>query len=144
MFSFGQCAPYSQQALLCNNYYSNNSYVYTLDGIDQSELSGRVNLLNGVVSAESNTECQDLASRIICNYYFAPCGNSISGIHRPLSVCQEECECVRESCLDLWGNLQQVMLEQELEIIMCNSTSARFQGIATCCSSFDISISQSK
>ncbi len=48
--------------------------------------------------------------------------------------------CIRESCSDLWMQVQQLLEEMELEPILCNNTSERFEGLSACCSNFDIKI----
>ena len=125
---------------LCNNYINRSSYVYTLAGSDQFKVSRKVDLLEIIVSGEDSHECQDLVSRIVCNYYFAPCGNSINGVHLPLSLCREECEYVREKCFNLWMQVHQATAELDSEIINCYDTTIRFQGMSTCCSNFGITI----
>ena len=84
-------------------------------------------------------QCRDLVSAIICNYFFAPCGNIIDGVHLPLSVCEEECTCVKEDCSALWRKAQQILAEN-LDMIYCSDTMTRFQGLSLCCSGLDINM----
>ncbi len=137
--SFGTCAPYSGLSPLCNNYINSSSYVYTLDETSQFLVSGQINRFGIAIDGEESTECRDLVSRIICNYYFAPCGNSISGAHLPLSLCQDQCDYVMEICSNLWMRIdQEIMQQTNLDAIICNDISRHFQNLPTCCSDFGI------
>ena len=114
--------------------------MYTVSGSSQFTILGEVNLLEAIVSSEENVKCQDLMSRIVCNFYLPPCGNSIGGSHLPLSLCKEECEFVMDRCSNLWVLVYQRTIEQGLTVIDCNDTSRHFQELPTCCSDFGINI----
>ncbi len=132
-YGLGTCAPYSGQFELCNNYINSSSYVYTLSTNQPSvEQFDTLDLIIG----EDN--CRDMTMRIICNYFFAPCG-SVDGVHRPISLCQDECEFVTNNCSALWDRLQRQMSSFP-ERIFCNDTLSRFGGLSTCCSGFGIVI----
>ena len=135
MYSTGRCALYSaQQSDLCNYIISNDSYIFTLDEYNQP--SNITNLFGYESSYNGSVKCQEMILKIVCNYYFAPCGSSSDGIHLPISLCREECESIRSSCSDLWYRVQEIMAHQSFETILCNDTSSRFQGLSPCCSDF--------
>lgn len=82
-----------------------------------------------------------MVSTVLCNSYFSPCG-SIDGVHLPMSLCEEECIYVSDKCSELWLQVQQVMAQQDIEVVHCNQTTSRFNGLSACCSGFGIYIPQ--
>ena len=131
------CAPFTAETSLCNDIISSNSYVYTLPGSAQSSVSASLDLLVSTVAENSDSDCRELVSTILCNYFFSPCG-STEGVHLPLSLCEEECVIVRDNCSALWTQVQEVMEEQNIEAIVCNETTSRFNGLSACCRGIDI------
>ncbi len=135
MFSgFGTCAPYTASSSLCDGILSSSNYVYTLAESDQSAVTATLEPIANIVARSNDSMCQELVSMILCNYYFAPCG-SVNGVHLPLSLCEEECVLVRDNCSELWT---QVMDQQGIEVIACNETTSRFEGLSACCDGYGI------
>ena len=137
MHSFGTCAPYTGESNFCDNYISLSDYVFILS--EHQNIHKNISALERIMST-SSLQCRDLVSAVICNYYFAPCGNSTNGVHLPLSVCQDECECVSEDCSLLWTQAQEILAEENLDIIDCSDTSSRFKGLSLCCSGLGINL----
>ena len=98
-----------------------------------SELDGRIlPILSG-----DDEECGDLISRVLCHYFFAPCGaNGL--LHLPLSVCQEECQYVQSTCTNHIVN--NLLGTAELGTISCSATGTLLQGLAPCCTGAGIKI----
>ena len=76
--------------------------------------------------------CGDLISRVLCHYFFAPCGaNGL--LHLPLSVCSEECYYVESTCASEWKVVNSLLISAELSIINCSTTNVLLQGLGPCC-----------
>ena len=77
-------------------------------------------------------ECGELISRVLCHYFFAPCGAN-GQLHLPQSVCQEECQYVQSTCEGKWRIVNNQLASAGLNNISCASTGALLQGLAPCC-----------
>ena len=77
-------------------------------------------------------ECGDLISKMVCHYFFAPCGANGS-LHLPLSVCPEECHYVQSACADQWERVNNLLNRTQLGTINCSATGALLQRLAPCC-----------
>ena len=135
--SNGTCHKYLGQSNLCNKFHKSMDYIFTT--MDQSFLS---NVLDGRVLpylSGDDEECGDLISRVLCHYFFAPCGaNGL--LHLPLSVCQEECQYVQSACSRQWGIVNNLLGTARLSTISCSTTGALLQGLAPCCTGAGIKI----
>ena len=127
MCSIGTCHRYLGQTNLCNNFFTSSDYVFTK--INQSFISDELDTrIDPVLSGE----CGDLISRVLCHYFFAPCGaNGL--LHLPLSVCTEECRYVESTCADKWNITNTLLSETDLKSVNCNSTGILLQGLNPCC-----------
>ena len=96
-----------------------------------------LDLVTIAVANSNDLRCQKIVSLVLCNYYFAPCG-SMKGVHLPLSLCEEECAFVQKSCSDLWEKVNHIMVQRGIEVIICEETQSRFNGVSACCSGFGI------
>ena len=115
---------------LCSKFYTSSDYIFTAmnQSFISSELTGRVlPLLNG-----DDGECGDLISRLLCHYFFAPCGAN-GQLHLPLAVCQEECQYVQSTCESYWRVVNNQLSSSGLGTISCASTDALLRGLAPCC-----------
>ena len=121
-------------------YLSATTYhVYIPGGYDQLTVSENLNLYAISINNDPNPECHEMMSQILCKYYFAPCVTTVNGIHLPISLCQPECEYVRDKCLDTWMTILRAIVEQQdFETIDCNNTLPCFHGFSACCSGFGI------
>ena len=100
-----------------------------------SELSGRIlPFLSG-----DDGECSDLISRILCHYFFAPCGAN-GQLHLPLAVCQEECHYVQSACTNQWRIANNLLSSAGLSTVSCSATGSLLQGLALCCTDAGITI----
>ena len=117
--------------MLCNEFHKSTDYVFTRSGISQliisSELDARVSpVLSGV-----DGECGDLMSRLLCHYFFAPCGAN-GQLHLPFSVCPDECDVVQSTCPNQWRTINNLLSLANLRTINC-TTGSLLQGLAPCC-----------
>ena len=100
-----------------------------------NELNGRLlPFLSG-----DDGECGDLISRVLCRYFFAPCGAN-GQLHLPLSVCQEECQYVQSACTNQWKIANNLLNSAGLSTISCSATGSLLQGLALCCVDAGITI----
>ena len=76
--------------------------------------------------------CEDIISKMVCHYFFAPCGANGS-LHLPLSVCPEECRYVQSACADQWTRVNNLLSRTQLGTINCSATGALLQGLTPCC-----------
>ena len=78
-------------------------------------------------------ECGDLIAKVLCHYFFAPCG--VNGVlHLPLSMCPEECHYVEVACANQWKTVNNLLMDStKLNYISCNATGALLQGLTPCC-----------
>ena len=84
-------------------------------------------LLEGV-----NGECSDLISRLLCHYFFSPCGAN-GQLHLPLAVCQKECHYVQSTCETQWRIVNSLLSIGGLSSINCSATGAILQRLDLCC-----------
>ena len=85
-------------------------------------------------------ECGDLISRLLCHYFFAPCGAN-GQLHLPLAVCQEECQYVQSACESDWRVVSNLLSSNGLGTVGCASTDAAvIQDLAPCCTDAGIKI----
>ena len=127
--SNGTCHKYLGQSNLCNKFHKSMDYIFTT--MDQSflsdELDGRV--LPYLIGDDE--ECGDLISRVLCHYFFAPCGaNGL--LHLPLAVCPDECIYVQSACSRQWGIVNSLLSIAKVNMVNCTNGSL-LQGLAPCC-----------
>lgn len=90
-----------------------------------------------VLFATHDRECVDHVFRVICHYFFPPCGN-ITHTLPPHSLCQEECVHVQSTCGATW---QAAELAFGLDpFINCNDTSRLLFPLPNCCTGAGITI----
>ena len=83
-------------------------------------------------------ECGDLVSRLLCHYFFAPCGAN-GQLHLPLAVCPDECYYVQSICPVQWRKVNNLLPFANLDTINCSDGSI-LQGLAPCCIDAEIEI----
>lgn len=83
-------------------------------------------------------KCVDLVFRIACHYYLPPCGNSVLR-QSPTSVCQEECEYVKSTCLQVW-QIASVVFDLPLSFLSCDDTSHLLFPLPSCCTGIGIEL----
>ena len=99
--------------------------------MDQLILSTEVDNILPLLSA-INGECRDVMSKLLCHYFFAPCGAN-DQLHLPLAVCQDECHYVQTVCNKQWGVVNHLLSAAGLSNVSCNATGSLLQGLAPCC-----------
>ena len=129
-YSIGICHNYLGQSNLCNSFLGSTDYIFTT--INQLMLSTGLDerilpLLEGVYG-----ECSDLISRLLCHYFFSPCGAN-GQLHLPLAVCQEECHYVQSTCEIQWRIVNSLLSIGGLSSINCSATGALLQRLDLCC-----------
>ena len=83
-------------------------------------------------------QCGELISRLLCHYYFAPCGAN-GQLHLPLAVCPDECHYVQSTCPVQWRSVITTLGFTGLSTVNCTDGSL-LQGLAPCCSDAGIEI----
>ena len=151
-YRFGNCVPYetNERSIPCDA-------IYTPD-IDHTYISYRRqkgNILSyrqaiavpaGLLLDKFRDECHDPALRILCHYYFPPCGNS-TVFEPPTSVCMETCNYLRELCPNEWNDIVAYFEENDATIrsygatfINCSNTGEYLNPLPHCCSDVGIDI----
>ena len=128
--SIGTCQRYLGQSNLCNDVYNPSDYIFT--AMNQTLLANELDNRIFYVLRDSG-ECGDLISKVLCHYFFAPCGaNGL--LHLPLSICPEECNFVEAACAKQLGLVNNLLRgSANLNIISCRATGALLQGLSPCC-----------
>ena len=128
--SIGTCQRYLSQSDLCNGFYSSTDYIFT--AMNQSFLSRELESRVPPILSGVDGGCNELISKVVCHYFFAPCGaNGL--LHLPLSVCPEECHYVQSACEHKWNIMNSLLNNAELGIVNCNRTGNLLQGLSPCC-----------
>ena len=100
--------------------------------MSQSVLSRELDERVTPVVSGDDEECNNLIAKVVCHYFFAPCGaNGL--LHLPLSVCPEECHYVKSACANEWMIVNDLLENAQLGSINCNTTGALLQGLDPCC-----------
>ena len=97
----------------------NQSYVSTL-------LNQRI-----LPSLIDDEQCGEVISRLLCHYYFAPCGAN-GQLHLPLAVCPDACHYVQSICPVQWRSVVTTLSFTDLGTVNCTDGSL-LQGLAPCC-----------
>ena len=132
--SLGTCQRYLGQSDVCNKFYiTSTDYIFT--NMSQSVLSRELDdrVLSMLNSSRVDEECNDLISKVVCHYFFAPCGaNGL--LHLPLSVCPEECHYVQSACESDWSVVNELLHDApDLRPIICDSIDTQLRGLSPCC-----------
>lgn len=133
----GICQQYVNQSKLCNSFYDSNNYTFTKNSklVVTSELDGRI---RSVLRAYGG-ECEELISKVLCHFFFAPCGEN-GLLHLPLSICPEECYYAKTVCESEWKIVEILLASVGLDFIDCDATGEHLQGLAPCCTDVGITI----
>ena len=126
--SIGTCHKYLGQSNLCDKFHESTDYIFTT--MNQSLISKELDERIFHVLSDDG-ECDDLISRVLCHYFFAPCGAN-GQLHLPLSVCPNECHYVQSACPVLWRRVNSLLDIANLNTINCTNGSL-LQGLAPCC-----------
>ena len=137
--SIGTCQPYLHQTNLCNAYYNSSDYIFTAINQSQNIVSNELNGRIFPVLSRDDEECGDLISRVLCHYFFAPCGTN-GLLHLPLAICPDECNYVQSACSRQWGIANNQLSNAGLSTVSCSATGALLKGLAPCCTGAGIKI----
>lgn len=117
---YGNCVPFRarEEESICDDLYiSGVDYIY----VPQSRYHGRYSQLMadtiffGPLLLAGLDKCYDVARRMICHFYFPPCGNS-TVFELPTSVCKDTCRAVESICGEEWDNVVK-MFEQNRVVL---------------------------
>ena len=133
--SIGTCHRYLRKSNLCNRFYESTDYIFT--NMNQSLISTELDERIFHVLRDDG-ECGDLISRVLCHYFFAPCGAN-DQLHLPLAVCPDECHYVQSTCPIQWRRVNSLLNVTFLNTINCTNGSL-LQGLAPCCIDAEIKI----
>ena len=127
--SIGTCQPYLSQSNLCNGFYTSSNYIFTAANqtFVSNELDKRI-----LPVLRHNGECNDLISKVLCHYIYAPCGER-GLLHLPLSICPEECNYVETICANEWETVNDLLNGAGLSSLECSATRTLLQGLTSCC-----------
>ena len=96
----------------------------------------------GELLSTHDEECMRLILRLICAYYFPPCGNATHP-HPPSSICHEECVFVQERCPATWQAAALAMKNLE-PFLSCKRPSQLLHPLPNCCTGAGIQSHKSK
>jgi len=138
-FRFGTCEPYQQVSELCNAYFNETDYVYIPNTLRRTQ-SAIANILSSIETtiASGTAECQDNTLRIICHYFYVPCGRN-GTLYPPTSICREECSYVRDNCLAVWSQAL-LGIAQQLQVVNCETPGSSLAPLPNCCTSAGVII----
>ena len=92
------------------------------------------------IESGDDEDCIKMMYRVLCHYYLPPCGNTTHPAP-PSSICQEECQMVRDKCKDTWNAALVVLYKLEIKpIIDCSDTSNVIFPIPHCCTGAGLSM----
>ena len=155
LYRFGNCAPYEadEESLSCDALYTPGvDYIY----LSYRRLGGDILSYRQAITASAKLllfkfrdECRDPALRILCHYYFPPCGNS-TVFEPPTSVCMETCNYLREICPNQWNDVEAHFEENHSTVssygatfINCSNTGEYLDPLPYCCSDVGVDIRMS-
>ena len=145
MSRFGVCEPYNGNIEMCNDLLTPYvDYVFIPLAHETQNRIGSIlesNLPNLTI-VKTEDYCHDQIYRIICNYYFIPCGN-LTNTLPPSSICPEECSLVEESCPSVW-EVVRLAMDSELPFIDCTDTGSPLLPLPNCCTGAGITQQQSE
>ena len=136
------CEAYTGEAALCNSIFREGvDYIY----IPNTRTSGNQRLLSRLFSDTTIVfdllpmQCRDVAIKVLCTFYFIPCGTS-TAFEPPVSVCSEECFHLRNNlCPTQWEQalsyfaVRPNLVEVGLNLIDCNSSGEILTPLSHCC-----------
>ena len=132
---FGVCEPYRGGAEICNGVLSSGvDYVFISKSHGSQENISQF-LATIPHSLLIDDYCREQVYKIVCNYYFIPCGSDGSELP-PSSICPEECSMIESTCPVEWDALKLSLRDHAF--IDCNDTSALLFPLPNCCTGVGI------
>ena len=139
---YGVCEAYAGDVAPCNSVFRKGvDYIY----IPYTRTSGNQRHLSRLINDTSIVfdllpmQCRDVAVKVLCTFYFIPCGTS-TAFEPPVSVCSEECFHLRNNlCPIQWEQALSYfagrpnLVEVGLNLIDCNSSGEILTPLSHCC-----------
>lgn len=133
VYRFGKCEVYEHPVDVCALRLGVD-YVYVSNrlGGTQNSISTVLNEIIESVDliATHDKDCVDQVYRLICHYYLPTCGNFTHFIP-PSSLCQEECNYVKDNCEATWRAAD--ITFTDLPFIDCDDTAQLLSPLPNCC-----------
>jgi len=137
-FSFGgTCEAYQGGSTLCDGELAESVDIYFINARSVNTQAQLTSQLNGIISPVftiASTHCQKLIKKILCLYYYTPCG--VNGtLASSVSICPEECFYVQNGCNNAW-NLLESLLDTStagLGFINCSNPGQILEPLPHCC-----------
>ena len=102
----------------------------------------------GPVLLSSLNKCYEPARRVLCHFFFPPCGNS-TVFKAPSAVCPEQCRLIGQLCPEEWAEVVRKYLlydfeiaEEGLRLIDCDFPGKHLIPLPHCCTDAGINISK--
>ena len=129
----GVCQAYEGGSTLCDGEIGErvNIYISNASASTQSQLTSTLNAVISVVFVTTSSRCQDLIRRVLCLYYYPPCGFN-GTLTAPVSICPEECFYVQHECTNAWDQLER-LVSITLGFINCSSPGQILGPLPYCC-----------
>ena len=103
--------------------------IYIFNGNISTNVNSKIKMSHQLFATQDK-DCMDLVFRVMCHYYFPPCGN-ISRSLPPSSICQEECAHVQSQCQKTWQKVEALL--RPFPFIKCDDTSQLLFPLQHCC-----------
>ena len=97
-------------------------------------MTSTLNAVVSIVFDTTSSRCQDLIRRVLCLYYYPPCGFN-GTFTPPVSICPEECLYVQHECADAWNQLESLLgiSGSVLGFINCSNPGQILDPLPHCC-----------
>jgi len=146
-FSFrfgGRCEAYQGGSTLCDGELAESVdiyFIYARRVYAQARLTSQLNAIISPVFTIASTQCQELIKKILCLYYYTPCG--VNGtLTSPVSICPEECFYVQNECTNAWNLFESLLSTSTtgLGFINCSNPGQILEPLPHCCVDAGITI----
>ena len=136
---------------ICDDLYEEGvDYVYVPHNRSKGSFSTLIedSVTHGSNLLSSFNKCYEPARRLLCHFYFPPCGNS-TVFKAPTAVCPEQCKVIGQLCPEEWKSLVKkysttldLFSRDGLSLIDCNFPGKYLVPLPHCCSDAGINISK--
>ena len=137
---FGFCERYEGRFELCNDFFdAADDFVYvTQERMSQMEIANELSMIESALSLAS-ASCQELVLRVVCHYYFIPCGRNGTQFP-PTSICSEECSFVQSNCLSVFNAIEVILDDTGMDFIDCTNPASVLNPLPSCCTGVGVVI----
>ena len=129
---FGTCETYDGGVEVCAGvvrHVFDRIYILKNHGNFSSILNSKMQRFQELFTTQDK-DCVDQVYRVMCRFYFPPCGNFTHSLP-PSSICQRECSQVQLKCLETWQFAAAVLAPYPF--INCDDTSQLLFPLPNCC-----------